>query len=136
MSERRPAGRAGAGLPDNGVTAPGHRRAQGGDFGETAQERPFGADGTVLPRHRPKPGPYERREFADPVRIRCYRHEGIVVSNHQTVRGLSRLAATWALSLADGRILTGPAELPDLRPGETAAVPLPFTLPRTAVRPG
>lgn len=32
--------------------------------------------------------------------------------------------------LADGGTLTAPAELPDLRPGETAAVPLPFELPK------
>ncbi|MER5603410.1 DUF4981 domain-containing protein, partial [Streptomyces sp. NPDC002265] len=31
---------------------------------------------------------------------------------------------------ADGRTLTGPASLPALRPGGTAAVPLPFALPR------
>ncbi|WP_373310841.1 DUF4981 domain-containing protein [Streptomyces alanosinicus] len=63
------------------------------------------------------------------VGIRCYRHEGIVLTNQQWSRGLGRLAATWELTSADGRTLTAPAELPRLRPGETAAVPLPFALP-------
>ncbi len=63
------------------------------------------------------------------VRIRCFRHEGIVVVGHQRVRGLGRLAATWELSLSDGSVLTAPAALPDLRPGETAAVPMPLRLP-------
>lgn len=75
-------------------------------------------------------GPYEHHESRAPVRIRCLRHEGIVLVNDHYVRGLGRLTATWELVRADGRILTAPAELPDLRPGETAAVPLPFRLPR------
>lgn len=129
VSDGRPAGRAGAGLYDNGVAAPGHRWAYGGDFGEPLHDGAFIADGVVFPDRTPKPVLYEHRELAAPVRIRCYRHEGIVLANHQHFRGLDWLAAGWELSLADGRVLTGAAELPDLRPGETAAVPLPFTLP-------
>ncbi|EST35207.1 hypothetical protein M878_06975 [Streptomyces roseochromogenus subsp. oscitans DS 12.976] len=63
------------------------------------------------------------------VRIRCHRHEGIVVANLQPARGLAWLAAAWELAPAHGCALTAPAVLPDLRPGETAAVPLPFALP-------
>jgi hypothetical protein len=74
--------------------------------------------------------PYEHRQREAAVRIRCHRHEGIVLANDHHVPGLGRLAATWELLRADGRILAAPAELPDLRPGETAAVPLPFGLPR------
>ncbi|MFI9250195.1 DUF4981 domain-containing protein [Streptomyces sp. NPDC053069] len=74
--------------------------------------------------------PYEHLECRGPVRIRCHRHEGIVLVNDHAVRGLGRLAATWELVRADGRILTAPARLPDLRPGETAAVLPPFPLPR------
>ena len=36
---RKTAGRGGAGLYDNGVAAPGHRWAYGGDFGETSPRR-------------------------------------------------------------------------------------------------
>ncbi|NUO42239.1 MAG: DUF4981 domain-containing protein, partial [Streptomyces sp.] len=53
----------------------------------------------------------------------------IVLGNHQHFRGLDWLSGEWELSLADGRVLTAPADLPDLRPGETAAVPLPLALP-------
>ncbi|EPD67306.1 glycoside hydrolase family 2 TIM barrel-domain containing protein [Streptomyces sp. HGB0020] len=131
VSDGRPAGRAGAGLYGNGVTAPGHRWAYGGDFGETIHDGAFIADGVVFPDRTPKPVLYEHREIAAPVRIECHRHEGIVLGNHQHFRGLDWLAGEWELSLADGRVLTAPAELPDLRPGETAAVPLPFEVPRT-----
>lgn len=53
----------------------------------------------------------------------------MLVNDHYG-RGLGRLAATWELVRADGRILTAPAGLPDLRPGETAALLPPFRLPR------
>ncbi|MFJ5029642.1 DUF4981 domain-containing protein [Streptomyces sp. NPDC088560] len=82
------------------------------------------------PAGRMDTGPYEHRQREAAVRIRCHRHEGIVLANDHHVPGLGRLAATWELLRADGRILAAPAELPDLRPGETAAVPLPFGLPR------
>ncbi|MFC3574064.1 glycoside hydrolase family 2 TIM barrel-domain containing protein [Streptomyces yaanensis] len=130
VSDGRPAGRTGAGLYDNGVAAPGHRWAYGGDFGETIHDGAFIADGVVFPDRTPKPALYEHREIAAPVRIECFKHEGIVLGNHQHFRGLDWLSGRWELSLADGRTLTAPAELPDLRPGETAAVPLPFELPR------
>ncbi|MFE9621856.1 glycoside hydrolase family 2 TIM barrel-domain containing protein [Streptomyces sp. NPDC006527] len=129
VSDGRPAGRGGAGLYDNGVTAPGHRWAYGGDFGEPYHDGAFVADGVVFPDRTPKPVLYEHRELAAPLRLRCFRHEGLVLANHQHFRGLEWLAAEWELSLADGGTLTAPAELPALRPGETAVVPLPLELP-------
>ncbi|MDV9168701.1 glycoside hydrolase family 2 TIM barrel-domain containing protein [Streptomyces sp. W16] len=129
VSDGRPTGRAGAGLYDNGVTAPGQRWAYGGDFGEAIHDGAFIADGVVFPDRTPKPVMFEHREIAAPVRIECFRHEGIVLGNHQHFRGLEWLSGTWELALADGRTLIAPAELPALRPGETAAVPLPFALP-------
>ncbi|WP_338058706.1 DUF4981 domain-containing protein [Streptomyces mangrovisoli] len=80
------------------------------------------------PAPRPHAGPHERGTAA-PVWIKCHRHEGVVVGNHRRLPGLGGLAGEWRLALADGRTLTGPARLPDLRPGETAAVPLPFAVP-------
>ena len=130
VNDGRPVGRGGAGLHDNGVAAPGHRWAYGGDFGETIHDGAFIADGVVFPDRTPKPVLYEHREIAAPVRIECFKHEGIVLGNHQHFRGLDWLSGQWELSLGDGRTLTAPAELPALRPGETAAVPLPFDLPR------
>ncbi|MFD9002601.1 glycoside hydrolase family 2 TIM barrel-domain containing protein [Streptomyces sp. NPDC059582] len=130
VSDGRPAGRGGAGLYDNGVAGPGHRWAYGGDFGETIHDGAFIADGVVLPDRTPKPVMYEHREIAAPVRLELFPHEGLVVSNHQHFRSLDWLAAEWELSLADGGTLRAPAELPDLRPGQAAPVPLPFELPR------
>ncbi|SED51278.1 glycoside hydrolase family 2 TIM barrel-domain containing protein [Streptomyces sp. PAN_FS17] len=130
VSDGRPAGRGGAGLYDNGVAAPGYRWAYGGDFGESIHDGAFIADGVVFPDRTPKPAMYEHREIAAPLRIECFRHEGIVLGNHQHFRGLDWLAGEWRLDLADGTTLTAPAVLPNLCPGETAAVPLPFEVPR------
>ncbi|GGX00715.1 glycoside hydrolase family 2 TIM barrel-domain containing protein [Streptomyces chartreusis] len=130
VSDGRPAGRGGAGLYDNGVAAPGHRWAYGGDFGESIHDGAFIADGVVFPDRTPKPAMYEHREISAPLRIECFRHEGIVLGNHQHFRGLDWLAGEWHLDLADGTTLTAPAVLPNLCPGETAAVPLPFEVPR------
>jgi beta-galactosidase len=107
VTDGRPAGRSGAGLDDDGSDA----------------------DGFVLPERTPRRVMHGHPEIAAPVLLRAFRHEGLVVQNHQCFRGLGRLAGQWELTLADGRILTAPAALPDLRPGETAAVPLPFELP-------
>ncbi|MEU3614681.1 glycoside hydrolase family 2 TIM barrel-domain containing protein [Streptomyces sp. NPDC006872] len=129
VNDGRPVGRGGAGLYDNGVTAPGYRWAYGGDFGEKDHDGAFIADGVVFPDRTPKPVMYEHRELAAPVRLQGFRHEGLVLSNHQHFRGLEWLAGEWQLSLADGPTLTATAELPDLRPGETTVVPVPFALP-------
>ncbi|MFF1596870.1 glycoside hydrolase family 2 TIM barrel-domain containing protein [Streptomyces mirabilis] len=128
VNDGRPAGRGGAGLYDNGVAAPGHRWAYGGDFGETIHDGAFVADGVVFPDRTPKPVMYEHREIAAPVRL-AYVGGELRLTNHQHFRGLEWLAAEWELSLAEGGTLTVAAELPDVRAGESVAVPMPFTLP-------
>lgn len=129
VNDGRAAGRGGAGLYDNGVTAPGHRWAYGGDFGETIHDGAFVADGVVFPDRTPKPVMFEHREIAAPVRL-AYVGGELRLTNHQHFRGLEWLAAEWELSLAEGGTLTVAAELPDVRAGESVAVPMPFTLPQ------
>ncbi|MET7779096.1 glycoside hydrolase family 2 TIM barrel-domain containing protein [Streptomyces mirabilis] len=128
VNDGRPAGRGGAGLYDNGVAAPGHRWAYGGDFGETVHDGAFVADGVVFPDRTPKPVMFEHREIAAPVRL-AYVGGELRLTNHQHFRGLEWLTAEWELSLAEGGTLTAAAELPDVRAGESVAVPMPFTLP-------
>ena len=128
VNDGRPAGRGGAGLYEHGVAAPGHRWAYGGDFGETIHDGAFIADGVVFPDRTPKPVMYEHREIAAPVRL-TYDQGVLLVHNRQHFRGLEWLAAEWCLVLADGTTVTAPAELPDVLPGESAAVPLPFPVP-------
>ncbi|TPQ23238.1 glycoside hydrolase family 2 TIM barrel-domain containing protein [Streptomyces sporangiiformans] len=128
VSDGRPAGRPGAGLYDNGVTAPGHRWAYGGDFGDSPNDGVFCADGMVFPDRTPKPAMYEHREIAAPVRLR-YRQGVFLVQNRQHFRGLDWLAAEWILVRADGRTHTATAALPDVPPGGSETIPMPFPLP-------
>ena len=130
VNDGRPAGRAGVGLYDNGVTAPGHRWAYGGDFGETIHDGAFIADGVVFPDRTPKPAMYEHREIAAPVRL-TYDQGVLLVHNRQHFRSLEWLAAEWRLVRRDGGTESAPAELPGVLPGESAAVPVPFPLPNS-----
>ncbi|QNP69149.1 DUF4981 domain-containing protein [Streptomyces roseirectus] len=129
VNDGRPAGRGGAGLYESGVAGPGHRWAYGGDFGEPEHDGAFIADGVVFPDRTPKPVMYEHREIAAPVRLAYDGRGTVVVSNHQHFRGLDWLTGEWRLALADGGTLTASAELPELAPGASVAVPLPFELP-------
>ncbi|MGW0798537.1 glycoside hydrolase family 2 TIM barrel-domain containing protein [Streptomyces sp. NPDC002692] len=128
VSDGRPAGRGGAGLYGHGVTAPGHRWAYGGDFGEAVHDGAFVADGVVFPDRTPKPVMFEHREIVAPVRL-SFSDGELRVTNHQHFRGLDWLAAEWRLSLADGGTRVAPAELPAVAAGGSAVVPMPFPLP-------
>ncbi|WAU83919.1 DUF4981 domain-containing protein [Streptomyces sp. Qhu-G9] len=128
VNDGRPAGRGGLGLYADGVAGPGHRWAYGGDFDETIHDGAFIADGVVFPDRTPKPVLYEHREIAAPVRL-TYERGVLLVHNRQHFRGLEWLAAEWLLVRADGGTESVPAELPDVLPGRSAAVPMPFPLP-------
>jgi beta-galactosidase len=128
VNDGLPAGRGGAGLYESGVTAPGHRWAYGGDFGETIHDGVFIADGVVFPDRTPKPVMYEHREIASPVRL-SVEGEGswrvLRVHNKQHFRDLSWLAAEWEFAAADGGSWTVPAQLPHVPPGGSAVVDRP-----------
>ncbi|MFJ9589004.1 glycoside hydrolase family 2 TIM barrel-domain containing protein [Streptomyces acidicola] len=128
VNDGRPAGRAGAGLYDNAVAAPGLRWAYGGDFGEAVHDGAFIADGVVFPDRTPKPVMYEHREIAAPVRL-SVEGEGtwrvLRVHNRQHFRDLSWLAAEWEFAAADGGSWTVPAALPDVAPGGAAVIDRP-----------
>ncbi|MEV6591119.1 glycoside hydrolase family 2 TIM barrel-domain containing protein [Streptomyces acidicola] len=128
VNDGRPAGRAGAGLYDNAVAAPGLRWAYGGDFGEAVHDGAFIADGVVFPDRTPKPVMYEHREIAAPVRM-SVEGEGtwrvLRVHNRQHFRDLSWLAAEWEFAAADGGSWTVPAALPDVPPGGAAVIDRP-----------
>ncbi|MFC8195270.1 glycoside hydrolase family 2 TIM barrel-domain containing protein [Streptomyces sp. NPDC057298] len=128
VNDGRPAGRGGLGLYADGVAGPGHRWAYGGDFDETIHDGAFIADGVVFSDRTPKPVMYEHREIAAPVRL-TYEQGVLLVHNRQHFRGLDWLAAEWLLVRADGGTESVPAELPDVLPGRSAAVPMPFPLP-------
>ncbi|MYV46561.1 DUF4981 domain-containing protein [Streptomyces sp. SID2888] len=124
VSYGRAAGRRGTGRYGGGVAALDRCRPDAGVLGDLPGHGAAPVAETVFPEHLPEP------ESAAPVGMECFRHEGIVIRNQRRRGGLDRLTAEWELTLADGRTLTAPAALPRLVPGESAAVPLPFALPR------
>lgn len=127
-SDGMPAGRAGAGHYAAGRPAPGFRWAHGGDFGDTPNDGAFCLDGLLLPDGTPKPAALEHRELAAPLRMSLVESPGGVrvrLRNHQDVRDLEWLTATWWFSGADGTVREAPAELPALPPGAEALIDVP-----------
>jgi beta-galactosidase len=114
-----------AGAPGwaDGVAAPGWRWAYGGDFGDEPNDGNFCADGLVFPDRTPKPAMYEHRELAAPVRL-SYADGVVTVHNWQHFRDLSWLAAECRLTGADPVRVP----LPDVQPGGSAPIDLPFSL--------
>ncbi|TLS46677.1 DUF4981 domain-containing protein [Streptomyces montanus] len=139
LSDGRPAGPGTIGGYADGVTTPGHRWAYGGDFGDSPHDGAFCADGLVLPDRTPKPGMYEHRELAAPVRLELLDSGEVLVRNRQHFRDLGWLTGEWRLEPAGpaapgdaidasgvhGSAVTAPAELPRIGPGDSRAVPVP-----------
>ena len=106
-------------LPD------GTRRwAYGGDFGDSPHDGNFVADGLNWPDRRPKPAMWEARTLNAPVAI-SLEADGLRITNRQSFIDLGWLAATWELAVDGEGVASGALELPVVRPGETAVVPLP-----------
>lgn len=111
-------------LPD-GTT----RWAYGGDFGDAPNDGNFCLDGLVFPDRTPKPGMWEHRHLASPVRIAADPAElaagRIEVQNRQDFRDLDWLRAHWDLAANGQPVAAGELELPAVRPGGHALVDLP-----------
>jgi beta-galactosidase len=116
-------------LPDGTI-----RHAYGGDFGDVPNDGTFVCDGITFPDRSPKPGIWEHRHLAAPVRVvpgaADARAGRVTLENREDFRDLSWLRATWALE-ADGYALAGgDLPLPVLAPGARAEVAIPgFALP-------
>ena len=121
LDDRRPA-------PDGtyagGVAGPGHRWAYGGDFGDEPNDGTFCADGLVFPDRTPKPAMYEHRELAAPIRLEVV-GDAVRVHNRQHFRDLSWLAAEWRVETEETPARSVAVELPDVRPGGSAAIAAP-----------
>ncbi|MFJ9800764.1 glycoside hydrolase family 2 TIM barrel-domain containing protein [Streptomyces wuyuanensis] len=123
-----PAGPGTTGGYADGIAAPGHRWAYGGDFGDSPHDGAFCADGLVLPDRTPKPAMYEHRELAAPVRL-SYDGTTATVHNRLHVRDLAWLSAEWLIGAEHRGVRSEPVRLPDLPPGASAPLPLPAALP-------
>ena len=110
-------------LPDGST-----RWTYGGDWGDDPNDGNFCLDGLVFPDRTPKPGMWEHRHLASPVRIAAD-PEGkaagrIEIQNWQDFRDLGWLRARWELAVDGEPIAQGDLALPSLEPGERAVVEL------------
>ncbi|MFB6134783.1 MAG: glycoside hydrolase family 2 TIM barrel-domain containing protein, partial [Halanaeroarchaeum sp.] len=103
--------------------------AYGGDFGDEPNDGNFVCDGLVFPDREPSPGLRELKAVLAPVAFHRTEDGEVFVENRHDVRDLDHLRASWSL-LADGTVVeSGSLSLPDVDPGERAAVEIPHCEP-------
>jgi beta-galactosidase/beta-glucuronidase len=110
--------------------------AYGGDFGDDPNDGPFCINGLVWPDRRVKPALWEYKKVVQPVKIEALDLLAgeLRITNAHHVSRLSELEMTWKLA-ADGEVLqSGRLAGPDIAPGESGVVSVPFTRP--ALEPG
>ena len=111
-------------LPDGTV-----RSAYGGDFGDVPNDGTFVLDGVTFPDRSPKPGLWEFRHLAAPVRVASGAAEAregrVVLESRSDFRDTGWLRATWALEVDGEAVAGGDLPLPALAPDERAGVAIP-----------
>ncbi len=116
-------------LPDGRI-----RHAYGGDFGDVPNDGTFVCDGITLPDRSPKPGFWEHRHLASPVRVVSGADDAqagrVTLENRGDFRDLSWLRATWSVEADGVEVAGGPLPLPATAPGARSAAAIPdFRLP-------
>jgi beta-galactosidase len=120
-------------LPDGST-----RWTYGGDWGDVPNDSNFCLDGLVFPDRTPKPGMWEHRHLASPVRIAADptgQNGRIEIQNWQDFRELDWLRAHWTLTLDGEPVADGELALPSVAPGDRTTVALDGW-PAQADRPG
>ncbi len=118
----------------SGCRTGGCATAYGGDFGDEPNDGTFVLDGVTFPDRAPKPGLWEFRHLASPVRVVSGAEEAlqgrVVLENRGDFRDTAWLRAEWEVT-ADGRaVAAGPLPLPPIPAGERTEVAIPaFQLP-------
>ncbi|KAK4031623.1 glycoside hydrolase [Parachaetomium inaequale] len=106
--------------------------AYGGDFGDVPNDGTFVMDGLLHSTHKPTPGLIELKKVIEPVKLAVDGNE-LVISNLYNFVGLEHLAATYKVEQfgeSTTLLASGVLDLPQIKPGTSAKVPLPGT-PKT-----
>ena len=104
----------------------------GGDFGDEPHDGNFVCDGLLFADRTPTPGLVELKAVVAPVRVRQLDERRYEVTNLHAFEGLVHLRLEWEQRAEGGLVAEGPAELPDIGPGERGTV----TIDHTPVGPG
>ncbi|HEU4571845.1 MAG TPA: glycoside hydrolase family 2 TIM barrel-domain containing protein [Candidatus Limnocylindrales bacterium] len=116
-------------LPDGSI-----RWAYGGDFGDEPNDGTFVTDGVTFPDRSPKPGLWELKQIAAPLRLVSgaddARRGVVVVENRAFFRDSSWISAAWAVEVDGVAVAGGDLPLPVIAAGDRAEVTVPgFELP-------
>jgi len=105
--------------------------AYGGDFGESPSDSNFCINGLIWPDRVPHPGLWEYKKVLEPVVVEAVNllaGEVEIVSRYD-FSSLDHLVVSWSLS-ADGHMLQeGTLPTPDIGPGESTQITVPFEMP-------
>jgi beta-galactosidase len=105
------------------------RWAYGGDFGDVPNDGNFCIDGLVLPDRTPKPGMWEHKQLAAPVRLEADGPDllggRVRLRNRLWFRDLGWLRARYELAVDGEVVQAGDLDVPAVPPQEAAVVELP-----------
>lgn len=105
--------------------------AYGGDFGDTPNDYNFVIDGLVNPDRTPSPGLIEYKKVIEPVHVEAVNVKTgeVRITNRYDFISLAHLNVSWSIE-ADGKpIEQGVMPAPNIAPGESTRLSIPFTLP-------
>lgn len=122
---------------DHGIrtTTPDGRTyfAYGGDFGDEPNDDNFVCDGLLFPDRTPSPGLFELKKMLEPVHVvdLALTADGasLEVHNRYAFRTLEHLNADWQVTRDGSVIAAGTSELPEVGPGVSATIDIPYSLP-------
>ncbi len=107
------------------------RYAYGGDYGDEPNDANFNINGLIFPDRRPSPGLIEYKKVLEPVFVAAIdlAKRQLRVTNRYDFLGLDHLRLSWDVS-ADGKVLeTGIWPLPEIAPGKSKIVTIPYNDP-------
>ena len=107
--------------------------AFGGDFGDEPNDKNFLINGLIFPDRKPSPGLIEYKKVLEPVKVEpvdIARGE-VKFTNRYDFISLDHLLVSWDLKVGDKILQSGAIPTPDIAPGGSKTVVIPYTTPPT-----
>jgi len=103
--------------------------AYGGDYGDEPNNGNFVIDGLVRPDRTPSPGLNEYKKIIEPVKVEHLGGGRVRIVNRYDFLTLDHLSASWTLAIGGRPVKSGVLKLPEIAPGESAELDVPFGEP-------
>jgi beta-galactosidase/evolved beta-galactosidase subunit alpha len=103
----------------------------GGDFGDDPHDGNFVIDGLVFPDRIPSPGLLEYKKVIEPVVVEALdlARGRFSITNRHDFLGLDHLRLSWDIEAEGVLLASGKGDIPDVPPGGTSDLILPYRLP-------